>query len=53
MVSAWFPVFLVIIGLIGYFASSNPKVARVAEIAIAAGLFAIAFALAGKLITLP
>jgi len=47
------PVLLAIVGALIYALAANPKAAELGRLMCAAGLFALAFLLAGKGVTLP
>jgi len=49
--TAFIPVFMVIIGVLVYALSNNAKVQEIGRIVLAAGLFSIAFAYATRLVT--
>jgi Na+/phosphate symporter len=50
---ALIPVLMMIVGLLMYALAANPKVAEAGRILFAAGAFALAFAYAGKAISVP
>ena len=50
---AWIPVLFMIVGALLYALAANPKVQELGRILFAAGAFAMAFAWAGKLVSLP
>jgi len=52
MATAVFPIVIAIIGAAMYFISSNVRIQEVGRILIAAGMFALAFSLAGKALSL-
>lgn len=52
MLLASIPIIMVIVGVLMYALSTNPKLQEVGRIMYAAGVFAIAFAYASKLVTL-
>lgn len=54
MLSAIIPILMIVIGVLMYALASpqNQKVAKIGEWMFAAGFFAVAFAYAGKMVTL-
>lgn len=52
MFSALIPVLMILVGALVYALASNPKLGELGRIVFAAGAFALAFAYAGKLVTL-
>lgn len=46
------PVLMIVIGALMYGLCANPKLAEIGRIVLAAGLFAVAFAYAGRMVTL-
>lgn len=52
MLSAIIPLVMAVIGALVYAISTNPKVSELGRLLFAAGVFALAFSLAGKVFTL-
>lgn len=52
MLIALVPVLMIVVGALMYALCVNPKLAEIGRLTLAAGLFAVAFAYAGKLVTL-
>lgn len=50
---ALIPVLFMIVGALTFALAANPKVAELGKILFAAGAFALCFAWAGKLVSLP
>lgn len=50
---ALIPILFMIVGALMFALAANPKVAELGKILFAAGAFALAFAWAGKLVSLP
>lgn len=53
MLSALIPVLMIVFGALLYALAANPKVQEIGRLMCAAGLFALAFAYAGRMVTLP
>lgn len=52
MATAIFPIAMALIGAAAYLISNNPKVVELGRLLFAAGVFALAFALAGKVLAI-
>lgn len=52
MLIALVPLLMLVVGALMYALSANPKLAELGRLACAAGLFSLAFAYAGRLVTL-
>lgn len=52
MLTAIIPILMIVIGALMYALCVNPKLVEIGRLALASGLFAVAFAYAGKLVTL-
>lgn len=52
MLIALIPILFIIAGALMYALASNPKIAEIGRLLLASGLFALAFAYAGKMVTL-
>ena len=52
MLIAMVPVLMIVVGALMYALCANPKLQEIGRLAVAAGLFSISFAYAGKLVTL-
>lgn len=52
MVVAIIPFLMIVCGVLLYALSANPKLSEIGRLILAAGLFALAFALAGRSVSL-
>ena len=52
MLTAIIPLVFAIVGALGYALATNPKIQELGRLLFAAGVFALAFSLAGKVFTL-
>lgn len=52
MLIALVPILLIVAGALMYALCANPKLAEIGRLMVASGLFAVAFAYAGRMVTL-
>lgn len=52
MLQAIYPIVLMVLGAVGYYVSTNPKIQELSRLLFAAGAFALAFQLSGRSFTL-